>query len=75
MKIYQVEYFSRQDCCVGFDFFTNKADAKKALSKFKKKSKDDFDELNSGIRVENVTPNSKGIIKILRIWASEPQNG
>lgn len=74
MKIYKVNYESHQESSQGYSYHSSNIDAKKALSKFKKVAKDDFNP-DSGI-IEIETPiSAKAIIKLLNAHAKHNDNG
>ena len=74
MKIYRTGFYSGQESSEGFEFFTSKSKADKALTDWKKKAGDDFDE-RSSVDVFDTNISAKGIIDILNEVASQPQNG
>jgi len=74
MKIYRTGFYSNQENSQGFEFFTSKTKAEKALNDWKKNLGDDFDE-RSSVDVFDTSISAKGIIDILNQVASQPQNG
>lgn len=74
MKIFRVAYFNNSDSSQGFDFFTNKAEAERELKKWEKDQGDNFDD-RSGIDVEDIAIGKYEFLKLLKKWASHPDNG
>lgn len=75
MKIYRVAFFTETESSQGFEFFKNKVLAESRLAKFKKETKDDYDDGRSSVDCFDVELSANGILDILNQVASQPQNG
>lgn len=85
MKIYRATIRRQGYEHDGFEYFSNKADAEKRQRKsnFEVTGEDDFDDeetksksfIHDEVEVINVTPTKKGIIQMLNIHCSYPDNG
>lgn len=74
MKIYKVNYESHQESNQGFSFHSSKVKAEKALAKFKKQSRGDFNP-DSGIDIIETQITAKAIIGLLNQYATHNDNG
>ena len=74
MKIYQVSYQSHKDSSQGFSYHSSKEDAVKALAKFKRISKEDYNP-DSEITIIETQISAKAIIELLNTYASHNDNG
>lgn len=76
MKIYRLS-LSIDGEHIGYRYFPNKMEAKKALKQEKKNyityAEEDFKD--SDIACMEIIPRKAEIIKLLNIWASHPDNG
>ena len=69
MKIYRVSYRDVFDEHQGYDYFANKADAKKADASNKENGmRDDIEEIE-------ISLTKKGVLSLLKQWASHADNG
>lgn len=74
MKIYRVAYYNNSDSSQGYSYHTNGAEAKTALSKFKKQQGENFDD-RSDIVMKDVPIGKDEFLRLLNQWAIHPDNG
>lgn len=68
MKIYRVSYRDGYDEHQGYDYFTDKSDAKKADNSNKaNQMRDDIEEIE-------IPLTKSGVMQLLKQWASHPYN-
>lgn len=78
MNFYQFHHWHPTESSQGFDWFTNKKEAQKALNKFKKQLKEEgFEDewIDLEIRKVSIKPKMKSILTALECYASHPDNG
>jgi hypothetical protein len=69
MKIYRVSYRDSSDEHKGYEYFSNKTDAVKADNKNRgNQMRDDVEEIE-------FQPTKSGVLRLLNIYASHPDNG
>lgn len=74
MKIYKNSYYTYSESSMGFEFFTRRDKAERAMRKFLKDLDRDEDGTDSDIEVIEIQPTRAGILRALRLHAAHPDN-
>lgn len=75
MKIYRVLLYVNSESSQGYEYFSNKKDAKASLDEFKEKNGEDYDDGRSGIQELELALNKKSVLSFLNAWGGHPDNG